>query len=114
MNAANDRSSLPLPDYDHLPLGSLISRIRSLATGDLDRVLEYEREHADRLPVIEALQARRGELDAGAELTHGSASGIVPEAAPPPANPRSVDQTTQPPSINPPSHGDPTNPGQPR
>jgi hypothetical protein len=114
MNAFDDRASLPLPDYDHLPLGSLLSRIRSLGEGDLDRLLAYEREHGDRLPVTEALRQRRDELNAGAEPTGGSSTGIVPEAAPPPPNPRSVDQTTDAPPVNPPSQGVPTNPAQPR
>src|SRR3954451_18000014 len=40
---------LPMPDYDHLPVGSLTSRIRSLDADDLTTLLDYEREHANRI-----------------------------------------------------------------
>jgi len=114
MSAADDRDSLPLPDYDHLALGSVISRIRSLDRQGVGSLLQYERGHGNRLPVTQALQERLDELEAGAQPTSGSAGGLAPEAAPPPASPRTVDQTTEAPAINPPSHGDPTNPAQPR
>ena len=118
MNAAEpsspDRDELPLPDYDHLPLNSLIQRVRTLGLEQLDAVLAYERAHADRLPVIQGLEQRRAELEAGAEPSSGSPTAFAPEkVAGPPVQPR-IDQTTEAPSINPPSHGDPTNPAQPR
>ena len=34
---------LPLNDYDHLPAGSLISRIRTLDAAGLQTLLDYER-----------------------------------------------------------------------
>jgi len=108
------RDELPLPDYDHLPLGSLTHRIRSLDATGLSQVLDYERAHGDRLPVVQVLQARLQELQSGAEPSAGSPTGLVPEAAGGPSAPRQIDQTTEAPTINPPSHGDPTNPGQPR
>jgi hypothetical protein len=37
-----ERDDLPLPDYDHLPLGSLTTRIRSLDVGDLQTLVQYE------------------------------------------------------------------------
>jgi len=109
-----DRDGLPLPDYDHLPLNSLILRARTLDPDQLDAVLAYEREHGARLPVLQALEQRREELATGAEPSGGSPSAFAPEkVAGPPVRPR-IDQTTEAPSINPPSHGDPTNPAQPR
>jgi hypothetical protein len=106
--------ALPLPDFDHLPLASLIQRIRTLDAEALDTLLRYEREHADRLPVTEAMQARLGELSAGAEPSGGSPLGVAPEKVDGPPVPRQTSMTSNAPAQNPPSHGDPTNPAQPR
>jgi hypothetical protein len=38
-SASGSRADLPLPDYDHLPLASLIQRIRSL---DVDQLMVLE------------------------------------------------------------------------
>jgi hypothetical protein len=105
---------LPLPDYDHLPLASLVQRVRTLDADGVRAVLGYETAHGDRLPVTEALRTRLSELEAGAEPSGGSPTGLAPEAGAGPAAPRQTDQTTDAPTINPPSHGDPTNPAQPR
>lgn len=64
-------NDLPIPDYDQLPLGDLRHRIRSLTREELARVLEHEREHGDRVPVVEVLTARLAELDDGAEPSGG-------------------------------------------
>jgi hypothetical protein len=108
------RTELPLPDYDHLPAGSLAHRIRALDADGLATLLSYERHHGNRVPVISVLEARLSELDSGAEPTAGSPTSFVPEKSPEPPAPRSIDQTTDAPTINPPSQGDPTNPAQPR
>ncbi|MFD8551856.1 hypothetical protein ACFV08_09685 [Streptomyces fradiae] len=47
-----ERGALPLPDFDELPFGALESRIRSLRPDELDRLLEYEEEHAGRPRVV--------------------------------------------------------------
>ncbi len=112
--AGPSRTELPLPDYDHLPAGSLAHRIRALDADGLATLLEYERQHGNRVPVISVLEARQNELDAGAEPTAGSPDSFAPEKSPGPPAPRSIDQTTDAPTINPPSQGDPTNPAQPR
>ena len=109
-----DHDQLPLPDYDHLPLGSLGQRIRTLDAEGLSVVLAYEKEHANRLPATQLMEARLQELQSGAEPSGGSPRGLAPETSPGPSAPRQIDQTTEAPTINPPSHGDPTNPGQPR
>jgi hypothetical protein len=109
-----ERDELLLPDYDHLPLPAVIQRIRSLPADAIQDILDYEESHADRLPLTEALRTRLAELADGATPSTGSQTGPVPEAGAVPDNPRSIDQTTDGPSINPPSHGDPTNPAQPR
>src|SRR3954454_20468708 len=73
------RNELPLPDYDHLPLGSLAHRIRTLDAGALSSLLDYERTHGDRLPVTELMRTRLDELRSGAEPTGGSPLGATPE-----------------------------------
>ena len=109
-----EHHELPLPDYDHLPTGSLEGRIRSLTAEQVNALLRYEREHADRPLVVQILQTRIEQLESGAEPTGGSPDAERPETAtaaeaPSPAGP----ETTGPP-VNPPSHGVPTNPAQPR
>ena len=112
--AVPSRAELPLPDYDHLPVGSLAHRIRALDADGLATLLHYERHHGNRVPVISVLETRLNELDAGAEPTAGAPDSFVPEKSPGPPAPRSIDQTTDASTINPPSQGDPTNPAQPR
>lgn len=111
---APDRDELPLPDFDHLPLNSLIQRVRTLDAAQLDVVLAYERAHGDRLPVVQALEQRREALAGGAESSGGSPLGLAPEKTDGPPIPGQVDQTTEAPTMNPPSQGVPTNPAQPR
>lgn len=116
MTDANTAGSagLPLPDYDHLPTGSLQSRIRSLSADELRELLEYERAHADRLQVREIMQARLSELEDGAPPSSGAPDAARPEAAPPPHGGSRVSPQTSGPPINPPSQGVPSNPAQPR
>ncbi len=109
-----DSSALPLVDYDHLPLGDLVHRIRSLDASQLEALLGHERGHADRLPVVQALQARLDQVRSGARLSDGDPSAPSAQAAPPPNAGSPVQPATSGPVINPPSHGDPTNPAQPR
>lgn len=109
-----ERDDLPLPDYDHLPVGSLISRVRSLDADDLKTVLEYEKSHANRVQVVQALTHRLDGVQAGAEPSGGDPEAARPEAAPAPDGGSAVSTATSGPPVNPPSHGDPTNPAQPR
>ncbi len=108
------RATLPLPDYDHLPLGGLVHRIRSLDEPALTDLLAYEQGHADRLPVVQAMQARLEALRGGAEPSGGSPLAAASEAPPAAATGSPVSPATSGPPMNPPSHGDPTNPAQPR
>ncbi|PSK91880.1 hypothetical protein CLV30_13313 [Haloactinopolyspora alba] len=104
------RSELPLPDYDHLAVGPLHQRIRTLDEEGVTRLLAYEHAHADRLPVVEVLEQRIAELQAGAEPTGGSPEGTQPENAQAPHGGSPVSPGTQaPPADPPPPHGDPTN-----
>lgn len=109
---------LPLPDYDHLTLGSLRGRMRSLDLPQLIQIRDYEKAHADRLPIVTMLDNRIAKLanDPTAPLSGSSPA----DAANAPEKPRAgrsgskVKPSTGGPKQNPTSQGDPTNPGQPR
>jgi hypothetical protein len=64
---------LPLPDYDHMTLGSLRGRLRSLDVDQLVALRAYEKSKADRLPVITMLDNRIAKLAAGDGAPTGSA-----------------------------------------
>jgi hypothetical protein len=108
-----DRDALPLPDFDHLPLGGLRTRIRSLSADEVEKVLDYERAHADRAPVVEVINARLAELASGAEPTGGDPSAVRPEQHPGRAG-RSVSPDTAAEAIHPPPHGTPDQRGRPK
>ncbi|HEY8589174.1 MAG TPA: hypothetical protein VIL55_06460 [Naasia sp.] len=103
---------LPLPDYDHLPVGNLASHLQPLDATAVAQLLEYEREHGNRLPVTQVLEHRLDALRNGAEPS-GTLSGAMPEVTQS-QHGSPVTAATTGPKINPPSHGDPTNPAQPR
>ena len=81
------RADLPIPDYDHLPDGSLAHRIRTLDEDGLRTVLEYERAHAGRRHVLQLLENRLEQLQAGAEPSGGDPAAAQPEHAPAPTGP---------------------------
>ncbi len=60
-----EHDTLPLPDYDHLPIGGLTSRVRTLDAAGVQTLLEYERAHGNRLPVVEVLENRLRALREG-------------------------------------------------
>jgi hypothetical protein len=84
------RSDLPIPDYDHLPEGSLTHRIRTLDADGLRVVLAYERAHAARLHVLQVLEHRLDQVEAGAEPSGGDPAAAQPEHAPAPTGPSSI------------------------
>lgn len=104
----------PLPDYDQLPVSAISSRIRTLDAPALDALLAYEREHADRPQVVRTIEHRATELRAGASPSGGDPAGRQPETGDGIDVPRRTDAHTDAPPNNPPSHGDPSNPAQPR
>ncbi|MGV9253102.1 hypothetical protein [Streptomyces sp. NPDC003697] len=104
--------TLPLPDYDHLPLGSLRHRIRTLDEAGLREVLAYEEAHGNRLPVVEVLRARLQGLREGARPSEGSPLAPAPERAPGADTGSQVSPATAGPPMNPSSHGVPENPSQ--
>ena len=105
---------LPIPEYDHLPIGDLGHRIRSLSAEQLQTLLAYEGAHGNRLPVVQVLQVRLDAVQGGAELSGGDAAGLAPSLTDTAQGGSVVSPQTQGPKINPPSQGDPTNPAQPR
>jgi hypothetical protein len=76
----SERDDLPLPDYDHLHVGSLTSRIRTLDLADLTTLLAYERAHANRFQVVTFMQTRLAGLKKAAENAEGEAA--TPEGPP--------------------------------
>ncbi|HVE98268.1 MAG TPA: hypothetical protein VNA12_03720, partial [Mycobacteriales bacterium] len=64
--ATLNHDELPLADYDHLTLGSLRARIRRLEAPELIQLRDYERAHANRLPVVMAFDNRLKSLAAEA------------------------------------------------
>ena len=112
MNEPLAHSDLPLPEFDHIPLGTLPQRIAPLDADGVRALLDYEKAHGNRLPVIQVLEHRIDALQNGAEP-----SGTIPASMPEVSTGADVSPagpSTDAPPINPPSHGDPTNPAQPR
>lgn len=85
-DAVTDRTELVIPDYDHLPESSLAHRIRSLPADDLQRLLDYEQGHGNRLPVVQLLSQRIQALESGkATPSPADPRAEQPEHPPPPA-----------------------------
>lgn len=63
------RDDLPIPDFDNVSLASLRARLRSLSVEQLATLREWERAHANRLPVVTLLDNRIAKLssDGGAQ-----------------------------------------------
>jgi hypothetical protein len=112
MNDVPQHSELPLPDYDHLPVATLPTRISGLEEADMARLVEYEKAHGNRLPVLQILEKRLQDLKGGA-VPSGPRAPTTPEVNT--GQPVTHQASSVPgPPINPPSQGDPTNPAQPR
>src|SRR3954453_7530464 len=110
-----EHDQLPLPDYDHLPIGGLASRIRTLDAAGVQTLLDYEKAHGNRLQVVQIMRNRLTSLQSGAQPSGGApAADFTPEAGVPAAGGSKVSEATTGPAMNPPSQGDPTNPAQPR
>jgi hypothetical protein len=104
-------SDLPLPDYDHLPVGTLPTRITGLTEADLQQLVSYEKAHGNRLPILQVLEQRLQALQNGAEPS-GTRTPPTPEVSAGTGTPQPA--SVPGPPVNPPSQGDPTNPAQPR
>ncbi|PZF28379.1 hypothetical protein DEJ05_04650 [Curtobacterium sp. MCLR17_045] len=104
---------LPIPGFDHVPLGNLTEHLTALDREQLEVLLDHEHAHGARLPVLERIRHRIEALDGGAEPT-GSVPEQLPQTSAGASAPADVTPATAGPTINPPSHGVPTNPAQPR
>ena len=110
-----EHDQLPLPDYDHLPIGGLASRIRTLDAAGVQTLLDYEKSHGNRLQVVQIMRNRLSSLESGAQPSGGDpAADVTAEAPQHAAGGSKVSEATAGPPVNPPSQGDPTNPAQPR
>jgi hypothetical protein len=49
---------LPLPDFDNISIGSLRARLRNLTVEELETLLAWEQEHANRVQVVTLLSNR--------------------------------------------------------
>lgn len=103
---------LPLPDYDHLPAGTLPSRISGLDEAGLAQLISYEKAHGNRLPVMQILDKRLQDLREGATPSGPQAPSTPELNTDLPDSPRTPNLPGPP--VNPPSQGVPTNPAQPR
>jgi hypothetical protein len=108
-----EHKALPLPDYDHLPLDTLRHRIRQLDADGVQQLLEFERSHANRLPVIEVMENWLRELREGAQPSEGSPFELKPEAPPPPAGRPPVSEAKAGPPTRPPMRPETTKPVDP-
>lgn len=61
---ATGRDDLPLSDYNTLRLGDLGHRVRPLSAEQVQVLLDYERAHGHRAPVVRMLTARLATLAA--------------------------------------------------
>lgn len=58
----DQQASLPLSDFDQVPAGSLASRVASLDIQQLEQLIGFERNHAQRQQVLDVLTRRRNQL----------------------------------------------------
>lgn len=71
--------TLPIPGFDHLPLGSVADRIRALDEDQLQELIDHEEGQGNRLPVLEVLRSRREQLRDGARPSDGAQDDLHPE-----------------------------------
>jgi hypothetical protein len=62
--ASLGHEELPLPDYDHLTLPALRARLTRLDLTSLVQLRDYEKAHANRLPVVTMLDNRIAKVTA--------------------------------------------------
>jgi hypothetical protein len=73
---SREHDELPVPDFDHVLVGHLPSRIASLEAADVQKLLDYEKQHARRMPIQLVLQRRIDALKSGAaKPTEGAGAG---------------------------------------
>jgi hypothetical protein len=110
----SEHDTLPLPDYDHLPIDGLTHRIRMLDAEGVQTLLEYERAHGNRANAVTILENRLSALREGAQPSGGDPLAPAVDDPTHAMGGSKVSEATSGPPMNPPSQGDPTNPAQPR
>jgi hypothetical protein len=110
---SRQHDALPLADYDQLRVGELQHRVRSLDSGELEVLLRHEREHADRAPVRQVLQARLDQVRSGSPPSPGGGEGTPERSAPPPDRSK-VSPASSPEPIGPSPHGSPAQSAKPK
>ena len=60
--SAQPGAALPLADYDHLPIESLVERLETLDINQVEQLIGYERNHLERTAVLDLLEQHRTEL----------------------------------------------------
>jgi hypothetical protein len=106
------QTTLPHPGYDQLTTETLIHRIRSLTSAQVEELLAHERAHGDRAAVKEILVSWLVQLAAGHTPSPGGAALSVPGGAPGGGSP--VSPATAAPPSSPPPHGVPAQPARPK
>lgn len=104
---------LPLANYDQLPVGTVEHRIRSLDADELETLLAYEHEHADRAPVTRVLDVRLAQVRSGSEPSPGG-DASAPERPAPAGGGSKVSPASSPEPMGPPPHGTPAQPARPK
>jgi hypothetical protein len=100
-----DHRELPLPDYDHMTLGALRGRLRSLDMQQLVQLRDYEKSKADRLPVVTMFDNRIAKLANGESRPTGATpDGPSPKASTTAKPPKKVDPTAEAKSAPSPPH----------
>lgn len=90
---------LPLQDYDQLSINDLRHRVRSLDEARLRAVIDHERAHGNRTPVLELLTGRLDQLENGAEPAPGDPSqapGVTGTSGSSPVQPSTAAEPTTP------------------
>lgn len=111
--STEQRSDLPLPDYDQLSAGELEHRVRSLSQAEIDQLIRHERAHGARVHMVEILRSRQAQLAAGSTPSPGGVptrSGGERETRR--GSPVSPATASQP--VHPPPHGTPHQSGRPK
>ena len=83
VDAVTNHADLPLADYDHMTLGALRGRLRSLTVEQLVQIRDYEKSKADRLPVVTMLDNRIARLAATGTPTTGTPPTDTPATSAP-------------------------------
>jgi hypothetical protein len=103
---------MPLPNYDELSVGALAHQVRQLEPAEVERLLDYEHEHANRAVVVDVLTRRLNELRAGARPSGGGRD--LRSRPPGPHGGSPVTPSTSASPRYPPPHGVPNQPGHPK